>query len=173
MPRGGKRVGAGRPKGKATKTVRVPLDVLDEMAKQGADWNDVLAFLKKRRPKKTKLQGMLAYSWETYGVKDTAPDRYSTAYCIPEGHRFAVKYYPSQDKFKDVWIGVETAEIWGWLKETPDGWVWDNAPGVNLGPGDPEVFTWKTEGKSIKVAFAYWLSDLLDKRIKVKDLEQK
>lgn len=173
MPRGGRRAGAGRPKGKANKAVRVPLDVLNEMEKQGADWEDVLLLLKRRRSKKSKSLGLLAYSWQTYGAKDTAPDRYSTAYCVPDGQRYAVKYFPSNEKLNDVWAGIKAAKTWGWLDETTDGWVWDNALGINIGPGDPEVFMWKTEGKSVKVAFAYWLSEIIDKRIKVKDLQKK
>ena len=64
------------------------------------------------------------------------------------------------------------AVTYGHLMSTTDGWTWKSAEGQKLLGPDPEILSKK---KTIKAAFACWLSDLLvnQTRITVKDLQER
>lgn len=146
-----------------------------------------------------EAKGQLGYKTTVFGVPDSV--RVGFFYAVPnsrekEKYRIEAFYYSEEEAPEDLWEGKFTPEdfwnhwtskkspedvlldqkkaseseksvIYGYLKKTEDGWSWTSTKEGYLGP-DPEKLASK---KSIKAAFAYWLSDLMQMQDPVKAMD--
>lgn len=190
MPRGGFREGAGRPKsGRKVHTIRateeewklikayaeqVKAGKLQEKPKVQKHKSDgkpkSVAKKKARTPKKL---GQLAHATVVFGNPEKI--KYGCFFCVPYGDKYAVKVYfcPMSEAPASVWDALEKVVVtYGYLVLAESGWVWKNAAGQKLLGPDPELLSRK---KTIKAAFACWLSDLLanQKAVRAKELQER
>lgn len=193
MPRGGFRKSAGRPKSRrkvhsirATDEEWKLIKAYAERVKAGglqetagsaeserilqANKPESVAKKKAGRPKKL---GQLAHATVIFGNPDKV--KYGCFFCIPEGDKYAVKAYfcPESEAPKNIWDVLDEAmAAYGCLVPASpgSGWTWKNAEGQKMLGPDPELLARK---KTIKAAFACWLSDLLvnQKAVRIKDLQ--
>lgn len=190
MPRGGFREGAGRPKsGRKVHTIRatdkewtlikayaeqVKKGSLPEISKvQEVKPTEEPKIAVKKRVKKAKKLGQLAHATVIFGNPDKIKN--GCFFCIPEGKKYAIKAYfcPMGEAPANVWdVLDEVAVTYGYLVPAASGWVWKNAEGQNLLGPDPEILSRK---KTIKAAFACWLSELLvnQKAVRAKELKER
>jgi hypothetical protein len=182
MPRGGYREGAGRPKsGRKVHTIRATTEEWDlikvyaEKVKAGKLPEKIeVQKTKKSVVKKTKKLGQLAHATIIFGNPEKI--KYGCFFCILDDRkRYAIKAYfcPESGAPVSVWDALDKVAVtYGYLMSTTDGWTWKSAEGQKLLGPDPEILSKK---KTIKAAFACWLSDLLvnQKRITVKELQER
>lgn len=190
MPRGGFREGAGRPKsGRKVHTIRatdeewtlikayaeqVKKGSLPEISKvQEAKHSEKSKPAVKKKSKSTKKLGQLAHATVIFGNPERI--KYGCFFCIPEGKKYAIKVYfcPTSEAPTNVWdVLDEVAVTYGYLMPATSGWAWKNAAGQKLLGPDPELLSRK---KTIKAAFACWLSDLLanQKAVRAKGLQER
>ena len=181
MPRGGYREGAGRPKsGRKVHTIRATEEEW-KLIKVYADQVKAGKFPKKlevQKPKnsvvkKTKKLGQLAHASIIFGNPEKV--KYGCFFCVPDGKRYVIKaYFCSESEAPvSVWDVIDkTTVIYGHLVPASVGWTWVGAEDhSSLGP-DPETLSKK---KTVKAAFACWLSDLLlnQPNIRVRDLQER
>lgn len=187
MPRGGFREGAGRPKsGRKVHTIRATdeewelIKAYAEQVKAGkfpeiSKGQDVKPTGKAKpavkKSKSTKKLGQLAYATVVFGNPDKI--KYGCFFCVPEGEKYAIKAYfcPMSSVPEIVWdVLNKTIVTYGYLVPDTRGWIWKNAEGQKLLGPDPEALSRK---KTIKAAFACWLSDLLvnQKAVRAKELQ--
>lgn len=186
MPRGGFREGSGRPKsGRKVHTVRATneewelIKAYAEQVKAGK--LPELSKVKEVKESKSAVKkaksinklGQLAHATIIFGNPEKI--KYGCFFCIPDGKRYAIKAYfcPESEAPASVWDVLDKVAVtYGYLVSTSEGWTWKNADGQRvLGP-DPDMLSKK---KTVKAAFACWLSDLLanQKKIRVKDLQER
>lgn len=189
MPRGGYREGAGRPKsGRKVHTIRATdeewelIKAYAEQVKTGklpeiSKGQDVKPTGKAKsavkKSKSTRKLGQLAHATVIFGNPDKI--KYGCFFCIPEGKKYAVKAYfcPIGKAPASIWDALDKVTVtYGYLALAPSGWAWKNADGRNLLGPDPEILSRK---KTIKAAFACWLSDLLmnQKAVRAKELKER
>lgn len=148
--------------------------------------------------KHVMVKGQLGYKTTIFGVPDSV--RVGFFYAVPDGEgKYYVEafYHSEEDAPEDIWEGDITPEdswngngfpedilidqaktpikgvkeVYGYLEKTEEGWKWTSTKENYLGP-DPEKLASK---KSVKAAFAYWLTDLLQmqKPVRAKDIIMK
>ena len=189
MPRGGFREGAGRPKsGRKVHTVRATdeewklIKAFAEQVKSGKlpekskakevkPVKEPKATVKKA--KRTKKIGQLAHATIIFGNPEKI--KYGCFFCVPDGERYAIKAYfcPTNEAPASVWDALDKVVVtYGYLVPTTDGWAWKNADSQRLLGPDPEILSRK---KTIKAAFACWLSELLanQKAVRAKELQER
>lgn len=114
----------------------------------------------------------LAYSNIVFGNPKSVD--YGCFFCVPEGKKYVVKSYfcSEAEAPASVWDVLDKVVVtYGCFIPAASGWIWENSEDRKfLGP-DPEILSRK---KTIKAAFAYWLSDLLANhpRVRIKDLQE-
>lgn len=181
MPRGGYREGAGRPKsGRKVRTIRAT-DEEWKLIKAYAEQVKAGKLPENQKPKetvirnqrRTKKLGQLAHATVIFGNPEKI--KYGCFFCIPDGGEYAIKAYfcPESGAPVSVWDALDKVAVtYGYLMSTTDGWTWKSTEGQKLLGPDPEILSKK---KTIKAAFACWLSDLLvnQTRITVKDLQER
>ena len=191
MPRGGFREGAGRPKsGRKVHTIRATdeewtlIKAYAEQVKAGrlpeisAKVQEVKLTEEpktavKKRVKRARKLGQLAHATVIFGNPEKI--KYGCFFCIPEGKKYAIKAYfcPTSEVPTNVWdVLDEVVVTYGYLVPTTSGWVWKNAEGQKLLGPDPEILSRK---KTIKAAFACWISELLvnQKAVRAKELQER
>ena len=190
MPRGGFREGAGRPKsGRKVRTIRATdeewklIKAYAEQLKAGKSPEilkrqeikqvEVPKPVVKKKAKSTKKLGQLEHATFIFGNPDKI--KYGCFFCIPEGEKYAIKAYfcPTSEAPTKVWDALDKVIVtYGYLVPATNGWIWKNAEGQNILGPDPERLSRK---KTIKAAFAYWLSDLLlnQNAIRAKELQER
>lgn len=188
MPRGGFREGAGRPKsGRKVHIIRatdeewtlikayaeqVKKGSLSEISKvQEVKPTEEPKTAVKKRVKRARKLGQLAHATVIFGNPERI--KYGCFFCIPEGKKYAIKAYfcPTSEAPTNVWdVLDEVAVTYGYLVPAASGWTWKNAEGQKLLGPDPEILSRK---KTIKAAFACWLSELLinQKAVRAKELQ--
>ena len=190
MPRGGFREGAGRPKsGRKVHTVRATeeewklIKAYAEQVKTGKVpkkseekkpkpvTEPKLAV--KKQVKTPKRLGQLAHATVVFGNPEKI--KYGCFFCIPDGDKYAIKAYfcPMSEAPARVWDALDKVVVtYGYLVLAESGWTWKNAAGQKLLGPDPERLSRK---KTIKAAFAFWLSDLLanQKAVRAKELQER
>lgn len=187
MPRGGFREGAGRPKsGRKVHTIRatneewelikayaeqVKTGKLPEISKGQYVKPTGKAKSAVKKSKSTRKLGQLAHATVIFGNPDKI--KYGCFFCIPEGKKYAIKAYfcPMSSAPEIVWdVLNKTIVTYGYLMPDTSGWIWKNAEGQKLLGPDPEILSRK---KTIKAAFACWLSDFLvnQKAVRAKELQ--
>lgn len=190
MPRGGFREGAGRPKsGRKVHTIRatdeewtlikayaeqVKTGKLPKISKvQEAKHSEKSKPAVKKRSKSTKKLSQLAHATVIFGNPDKI--KYGCFFCVPEGEKYAVKAYfcPIGKAPASIWDALDKVTVtYGYLAPATSGWTWKNAEGQKLLGPDPEILSRK---KTIKAAFACWLSELLvnQKAVRAKELQER
>ena len=189
MPRGGFRKGAGRPKsGRKVHTIRATneewklIKAYAEQVKTGklpeiSKGQDVKPTGKAKpavkKSKSTKKLGQLAYATVVFGNPEKI--KYGCFFCIPEGEKYAIKAYfcLTSEAPTNVWNVLDEVDVtYGYLMPATSGWVWKNAEGQKLLGPDSEILSRK---KTIKAAFACWLSELLvnQKEVRSKELQER
>ena len=189
MPRGGFREGAGRPKsGRKVHTIRATneewklIKAYAEQVKTGklpeiSKGQDVKPTGKAKpavkKSKSTKKLGQLAYATVVFGNPEKI--KYGCFFCIPEGEKYAIKAYfcLTSEAPTNVWNVLDEVDVtYGYLMPATSGWVWKNAEGQKLLGPDSEILSRK---KTIKAAFACWLSELLvnQKEVRAKELQER
>lgn len=187
MPRGGFREGAGRPKsGRKVHTIRATneewklIKAYAEQVKTGklpeiSKGQDVKPTGKAKpavkKSKSTRKLGQLAHATVIFGNPEKI--KYGCFFCVPEGKKYAVKVYfcPIGKAPARIWDALDKATVtYGYLAPAPSGWILKNAEGQKLLGPDPEILSRK---KTIKAAFACWLSELLvnQKAVRAKELQ--
>lgn len=186
MPRGGFREGAGRPKsGRKVHTIRATeeewklIKAYSEQVKAGKlpEKLEVQKTKKiaksKSAAKRTKKLGQLAHATIIFGNPEKV--KYGCFFCIPEDKKYVIKAYfcPESEVPANVWDAIDkTTVTYGYFVPASIGWTWESGEGHNSVEPDPEILSKK---KTIKAAFAQWLSELLlnQKKIRVKDLQER
>ena len=82
-------------------------------------------------------------------------------------------FCPESGSPVSVWDVLDKVVVtYGYLVPTSGGWIWKTAKGQRLLGPDPEILSKK---KTIRAAFACWLSDLLvnQNRITAKELQER
>ena len=190
MPRGGFREGAGRPKtGRKVHTIRATeeewklIKAYAEQVKAGK----LLETPKSQKPKavekpkpvvkkkvrSSKKLGQLAFASIIFG--SPSKNNFGCFFCVLEGNKYAIKadYCPSNEAPSNVWDALDMVEVtYGYLELTSVGWTWKNAKGQKILGPDPEKLSNK---KTIKSAFACWLSALLVNRkaVRAKEIQER
>lgn len=126
-----------------------------------------------KKIERAKKLGQLAYSTVVFG--NPVDIAYGVFFCVPEGNKYAIKAFfcPESEIPTDIWNALDKAfVVYGYLipASSGSGWIWETSKDEHvLGP-DSELLLKK---KTIKAAFACWLSDLLafQKAVRVKDLK--
>lgn len=126
-----------------------------------------------KKIERAKKLGQLAYSTVVFG--NPVDIAYGVFFCVPEGNKYAIKAFfcPESEIPTDIWNPLDKAfVVYGYLipASSGSGWIWETSKDEHvLGP-DSELLLKK---KTIKAAFACWLSDLLafQKAVRVKDLK--
>lgn len=190
MPRGGFREGAGRPKtGRKVHTIRATdeewklIKVYAEQVKAGKlpEVPKVKKIKHVNKPKPavnkkargSKKLGQLACASIIFG--NPSHINYGYFFCVPDGNGYAIKaYLCSESKAPaNVWDAFDKLEVtYGYLIPAPSGWIWENAEDQKILGPDPEKLSSK---KTIKSAFACWLSALLVNRkpIRAKEVQER
>ncbi|GHN44937.1 hypothetical protein ME804_00020 [Lactobacillus delbrueckii] len=188
MPRGGFREGAGRPKtGRKVHTIRATdeewklIKAYAEQVKVGklseVKMTKSVEKLKpatKKKTKSSKKLGQLGYASIIFG--NPSHINYGCFFCVPDGNRYAIKAYLCSESEAPVNVWDDAFEkldvTYGYLIPATSGWTWENAGDQKILGPDPEKLSNK---KTIKSAFACWLSALLVNRkpVRAKEIQER
>lgn len=187
MPRGGFREGAGRPKtGRKVHTIRATeeewklIKAYAEQVKAGKLSNlektkpiEKLKPAPKKKIKSSKKLGQLACASIIFG--NPSHINYGCFFCVPDGNRYVIKAHlcSEGEAPANVWDAFDKLEVtYGYLIPAPGGWAWENAEDQKILGPDPEKLSNK---KTIKSAFACWLSALLVNRkvVRAKEIKER